>query len=165
MVRPRILVSSRPDIVLISCEIWNTIFYTCTIDYVGIGLQTLIPRAFKMFAKWYKWYKINSPSHLSLLYVVNAVSIIMQHNPDLCAESLQRHRHITKRLLKSCYKHYANHAPKALNGFLLQCMYVNMKIFACSDLPSQHPFIFLMFSQKELFVKTLTQFRVAGHAI
>ena len=133
----------QQQIMLTACKIWYTLFHTCTIDYIGIGLQTLIPEAFDIFASWCRQqksvYHISSPVLLeSSTYILNAMTILMKHDRDLCIASLQRHGYVLLPFLKASYREYqqqrlkftsTNHVSHssivmALHDFLLQYLYV-----------------------------------------
>ena len=124
----------QQQIMLTACKIWYEVFHTCTMDDIGIGLESLIPEAFDIFTSWCRqqsplFHSATSTSVMveSSTYIFQTITILMKQDRDLCIASLQRHGYIILPYLKSCFQQhpqqkltFANSIVMALHDFLLQ---------------------------------------------
>jgi hypothetical protein len=153
IVQPRIFIVpsttaivEQQKIVRYAFKIWYNLFHTCTIDYIGIGLQALIPEAFDIFASWcrsqtYVFDAASAIARENSIHIINTIILLMKNDRDLCIASLQRHGYIILPFLKRMFREYqqkqlnftaATQASNTsianvLHDFLLQYMYVSKK--------------------------------------
>ena len=120
----------QQQIKLTAAKIWYTLFHTCSLEHIGIGLQLLLPDAFDIFAAWcqqqpsvYNNKKNKNTSSASssststitvelATYLLNTITILTKENRDLCIASWQRHGYVLRPFLSASYEEYQQQTLK-----------------------------------------------------